>query len=76
MDIQAKCIKATDNHTEEPIGLVEGVKYDVKEIGIGGWETDIKLHGSDQTYNSVNFEFYKDGEVYDIFEDSELNPYL
>lgn len=52
--------------------------YLVEEINIGGWDSDVKLVGFDQNYNTVMFEFYIDGclEEYDIIKDPEKLSFI
>lgn len=53
-----------------------GQEYEVEDIEVLAWKTLIFLKGIEAIFNSVNFEFYKDGYPYDIFADPDINPYL
>lgn len=56
--------------------LVVGSFYNVEEVSMGQSSPSIKLYGMNYGFNSVMFEFYKDGKEHDIFDDPEYNPYL
>lgn len=43
-------------------------EYLVTKIEIGGWHTDIYLENYEETFNSVNLSFYKNGKEIDIIE--------
>ena len=56
--------------------LEEGKEYRVKNVSMGGSFTYIELEGYEGSYNSVNFDFYKDGIPHDIFRDPNYNLYI
>lgn len=56
--------------------LEVGKEYKVDCVEICRCHTFVFLVGIEAIFNSVNFEFYKDGELYNIFADPDLNPYL
>jgi hypothetical protein len=74
--IIAKCKMNIDPFGNWPIDLVIGDEYEVSNIYMGRWMTDIYLKGKDKRYNSVMFDFYEDGEKLDIFKDDRWNPYI
>ena len=58
------------------LGAEIGDVFTVEKIDMRSWYTDVYLKGIAGAFNSVNFEFLKDGEPHDIFNDPDLNPYL
>lgn len=56
--------------------LEVGGEYDVFNIMMGQSHTAIYLENFDKPFNSVNFEFFENGEPLDIFKDSRFNPYI
>lgn len=53
-----------------------GESYEVCSISMGQSHTHIFLKGIDCIFNSVNFDFYEDGEPIIIQRDPRYNPYL
>jgi hypothetical protein len=75
--LQAKCINNIDPRSDEEYKeLVVGSFYNVEEVSMGQSNTSIGLYGLRYGFNSVMFEFYKDGKEHDIFRDPDYNPYL
>lgn len=56
--------------------LTLGELYEVRNVCMGQSHTHIYLEGIDGCFNSINFEFYEDGEPINIFKDPYYNPYL
>ena len=56
--------------------LIEGWDYEVERIEMSQSHTNVWLTGYPVPFNSVQFEFYKDGVRHDIYGDPEYNPYL
>ena len=56
--------------------LTVGEAYVVNKVEMGGWHTDIILEGKDSRYNSVQFDFFEDGEPVDIYSSPRYNPFL
>ena len=56
--------------------LIEGWTYEVDRVVMSQSHTSIWLKGYPVPFNSVQFEFYKDGEKHDIYNDPEYNPYI
>ena len=56
--------------------LEVGIHYQVSSIDMGQSHTYVYLIGVDGSFNSVNFEFYEDKKLIDIFSDKRFNPYL
>lgn len=56
--------------------LKVGEEYTVSNILMGQSHTAVYLENFDKPFNSVNFEFFENGEPLDIFTDSRLNPYI
>lgn len=54
-----------------------GKEYEVSSVDMYRFHTNIYLKDFPKAhFNSVNFEFYKDGKLHNIYKDSEYNPYL
>ncbi len=51
--------------------LVVGKKYAVERISVFPYSTDVYLKGIDSKFNSVFFDFEKDGKAYDPTKDKE-----
>lgn len=56
--------------------LKPNTHYEVYHIDMGQSHTHISLVGIEGSFNSVNFEFYEDNKLIDIFSDKRFNPYL
>lgn len=71
---------AVYNHPEcgyHPIPELElGKEYIVESVSMDRYFTIIRLEGFATCFNSVNFDFFKDGTPHDIFGDPNYNPYL
>ena len=52
-----------------------GDRFEVDKVSMGGSSTSITLVGKTEHYNSVNFNFLKDGIYHDIYNDPDYNPY-
>lgn len=50
--------------------------YEVSNIDMGQSHTYVYLANIEGAFNSVNFEFYEDKKLIDIFSDKRFNPYL
>ena len=60
-----------------PITELElGKEYRVVDISMGQSNTSIFLEGYSGGFNSVNFDFFKDGKPHNIYKDPEYNPYI
>ena len=68
--------KYPDNGYKRPDELTVGEEYNVREIHMGQSYTNVWIEGHPFSFNSVNFEFYKDGQPHNIFKDPEYNPYI
>lgn len=68
------------NHPESgyhPIAELEvGKEYCVTGVYMGGFYTDIWIEGFSGAFNSVNFDFFKDGKPHDIYKDPNYNPHI
>lgn len=73
-------LKAVYNYPENghyPIKELEvGREYTVCGVSMGGSYTSIELEEVEGCFNSVNFDFFKDGKLHDIYKDPNYNPYL
>lgn len=65
-----------DNGFHQIQELEVGKKYTVSDVSMGGSFTYIYLKEVDGCFNSVNFDFFKDGKPHDIYADPEYNPYI
>lgn len=75
-DIVAKCVSNIEPFSENVLDELEVGKYYVMEdISIGQSFSHVKLTGINHYFNSVLFEFYKNGEKYNIFADKRFNKY-
>lgn len=68
--------KYPDNGYKRPDELTVGEEYNVRECHMGQSYTNIWIEGHPFSFNSVNFDFYKDGKPHNIFKDPEYNPYI
>lgn len=73
-------LKAVYNYPENgyhPIDELEvGKEYTVEDVSMGGSYTSIYLEEVSGCFNSVNFDFFKDGKPHDIYADPDYNPYI
>lgn len=73
-------LTAVYNHPDagyRPISELEvGKEYCVVGVSMGVSYTTIWLEGFSGGFNSVNFDFFKDGKPHDIYKDPNYNPYL
>lgn len=54
------------NIDRENLKLLEiGKLYEVEDFRLGSYSSSVHLVGFDKVFNSVNFEFYKDGKEVD-----------
>lgn len=65
----------SDIQQSKKAGLVNGMDYPVSHISVGMSHTQVYLEDFVGAFNSVQFEFYEDGEPIDIFRDRRFNPY-
>jgi len=73
----AKCLSDTNPWPERKCDfLTVGEMYKVSFISMGGSYTTVYLEGTDEGFNSVQFEFYEDDKRHNIFKDPAYNPYL
>lgn len=56
--------------------LEVGKEYIVDSVDMGRYYTDIFLSDIDGCFNSVQFDFFEDGEPIDIYSSPKYNPYL
>ena len=56
--------------------LQPNTHYTVFSIDMGQSHTYVYLVDVNGAFNSVNFEFYEDEKLIDIFSDKRFNPYL
>jgi len=66
----------SDVEKSKKAGLVVGSDYPVSNISVGQSYTNVSLENFPGTFNSVQFEFYEDGEPINIFRDRRFNPYI
>lgn len=64
--IIAKCVNINTGPWNDYPQLELGKTYEVKYADVGGHYTDVYLTGFKNGFNSVCFEFYKDGKKIDI----------
>lgn len=65
-----------DQELLQKLGLKLGDSFEVQSVDVGDWRTTFHLVDFPGEYfNSVNFEFEKDGQPHDIMRDPEYNPY-
>lgn len=65
------------NNGNHPIKELEvGKEYLVGDVSMGGYYTSISLKGIPGTFNSVNFDFFKDGKPHNIYKDPDYNLYI
>ena len=73
-------LKAVYNYPEngfKPADELEvGQEYEVEEVHMGGYFTNIYLKGFRYSFNSVQFDFFEDGEPINIYRSKKYNPYL
>lgn len=75
--LKAKCINNVEPYSNKPYSEIEvGKEYEVEDILMNSCHTTIILKAKPGGYNSVCFEFYKDGKPHDIYKDPKYNPYL
>lgn len=53
-----------------------GQEYHVERVDMGQFITYIHLSGFDGSFNSVQFDFFEDGEPIDIYRSPKYNPYI
>lgn len=56
--------------------LEVGKEYSVMDLDMGQSHTSIWLYGFNSSFNSVQFDFYEDGEPIDIYRSPKYNPYI
>lgn len=66
---------ANQQHTVRDLCWKVGDEFEVEDISVGGFHTDIKLKDLGH-FNHVFFEIYEDGEHIDIFRDRRFNKYM
>ena len=65
-----------DTDKENIKKLETGIHYQVSAIDMGQSHTYVYLVDVDGSFNSVNFEFYEDKKLINIFSDKRFNSYL
>ena len=65
-----------DQEKARKAGLTPGTDYDLERVSMGQSTTTICLAGYSGVFNSVQFDFFEDGEPLDIYRDPRFNPYL
>ena len=56
--------------------LEVGKEYLVEDVSMGQSYTSVYLKEIPGVFNSVNFDFFKDGKPHNIFKDPDYNPYI
>lgn len=56
--------------------LVVGLLYEVDKIYMGQSSTSFTLKDCPLSFNSVNFDFWENGEKINIYQDKRFNPYI
>lgn len=64
--IVAKCVNINTSGWNTYPQLELGKVYEVEYVDVGGYYTSVYLMGFQNGFNSVCFEFYKDGKEIDI----------
>lgn len=64
--IIAKCVNINTGSWNDYPQLELGKTYEVEYADVGGYYTDVYLTGFKNGFNSVCFEFYKDGKEINI----------
>jgi len=77
----AKCLTDVNPWPVKPVQncpeLSVGEMYHVEYVDMDRWKTDIFLTGfSGKHYNSVQFEFYLDDKVHNIYKDPTYNHFI
>ena len=65
-----------DADKEKVKKLQPNTHYTVSSIHMGQSNTNVYLVDVSGVFNSVNFEFYEDEKLIDIYSDKRFNPYL
>lgn len=65
-----------DTDKENIKKLKVNIHYEVNHIDIGQSHTYFSIVNIEGSFNSVNFEFYEDEKLIDIFSDKRFNLYL
>ena len=58
----------------EELGWNIDDEFEVKNISVGGWYTDVTLKGG-SSFNSCFFEFYEDGKPLNVYSDERFQKY-
>lgn len=59
------------------LGMKKGDEFTVAHVEMGGCSTSIQLEEfPGEHFNSVMFDFFKNGELHDIYRDPKYNPYI
>ena len=74
--ITAKVIRKSEDDTWLKHYLEYGKMYEVEGIDMGQSYTSVYIVDKPYPYNSILFEFYENGKLLDIYEDTRFNPYL
>lgn len=56
--------------------LEVGKEYTVEYLNMDRYSTDIRLAGYTGIFNSVQFDFFEDGEPINIYRSPKYNPYM
>lgn len=67
--IIAKCVQLNNDGWDSYEELELGKTYEVDYADVGRCHTDVYLKGFSHPFNSVCFDYYKDGEEIDIVEE-------
>ena len=68
--------KYPENGYRPATDLEVGKEYSVVDLDMGQSHTTIWLEGMGTGFNSVQFEFYEDGKLIDIYRSQKYNPYF
>lgn len=67
----------SDLERARAVGMKKGEEFTVISVDMGRFSTSIKFEEyPNEVFNSVMFDFFKDGEAYDIYKDPQYNRYL
>ena len=73
--LQADCRAEQEEQEEvEDLGWNIGDEFEVDNISVSGWHTDVTLKGGD-FFNSCFFEFYEDGKPLNVYSDGRFQKH-
>ena len=58
----------------EELGWNIDDEFEVDNISVGGWHTDVTLKGG-SSFNSCFFDFYEDGKSLNVYADERFQKY-